>query len=110
MGEQLSLDTVKYHYIAQRFKPRAGSEQQLLLFAAPAGDIQQWAGVPRKAFDYEHGFQRTLQGPRVIEIADFFKQSLRNVSPTSVVIGLRRSTITPIGTTDNADSIGVEMV
>jgi hypothetical protein len=103
------LDAQKYRYIAQRFKPRVGSEQDLLLFAAPAGDIQQWAGVPRKAFDYEHGFQRTLQGPRVVEIADFFKQSERNFSPTSIVIGLRRATITPMQDS-HPQGVGVQMV
>lgn len=75
-----------YEYAAQRFAPREGTGQQMLLFVAPAADIRAWAGVPRKAFDYQHGFQRTLNPGRVNEVARFFRESDRNVSPTSVVV------------------------
>lgn len=75
-----------YEYIAQLFEPREGAGK-ILQFIAPAADIAGWAGVPRKAFDYQHGFQRTLQLSRIREVADFFKKDARNISPTSVVVG-----------------------
>jgi hypothetical protein len=70
-----------------RFQPGGGSEQPLLLFVAPATDIRSWAGVPRKAFDYQHGFQRTLNTGRVNDVIEYFREDPRNISPTSVVVG-----------------------
>ncbi len=75
-------------YEAQRFRPRPGARQELLLFVAPASEIRTWAGIPRKTFDYQHGFQRTLNSGRVGEVSQFFAHDARNVSPTSVVVGL----------------------
>jgi hypothetical protein len=54
-----AMANLEYDYVAHYFRPRQGSDQRLLLFVAPASDIRSWAGVPRKAFDYQHGFQRT---------------------------------------------------
>lgn len=68
MSEQI------YEYLGQRFRPREGAEQELLLFVAPAKHIRSWAGVPRKAFDYQHGFQRTLNPARVSEVAAYFQE------------------------------------
>lgn len=82
-----SIGSVSFEYLAQRFKPRAESAQRLLLFVAPAGEIISWAGVPRKAFDYQHGFQRTLNAGRVKEVAAYYVADKHNISPTSVVIG-----------------------
>ncbi|MBB3319934.1 hypothetical protein FHT77_005852 [Rhizobium sp. BK181] len=91
------MNTIPYEYIGQRFKPREGTDQQLLLFVAPAEDIRSWAGVPRKAFDYQHGFQRTLNPGRVGDVMKYFKDSERNISPTSVVVGLTGAVeITPL--------------
>ncbi|WP_208866508.1 hypothetical protein [Mesorhizobium sanjuanii] len=78
---------LQYEYIAHRFKPRSGSEQSLLLFVAPATDIRSWAGVPRKAFDYQHGFQRTLNPGRVNDVVQYFREDVKNISPTSIVVG-----------------------
>jgi hypothetical protein len=75
-----------YEYLAHSYAPRDGAEQNVLLFVAPAADIRSWAGVPRKAFDYQHGFQRTLNDGRVNDVARFFRESKRNVSPTSIVV------------------------
>jgi hypothetical protein len=79
-------DTV-FEYIAQQYEPRDGAGQ-VLLFVAPAGEIRNWAGVPRKAFDYQHGFQRTLNPSRIDDVAAFFKEDAKNITPTSVVVGL----------------------
>jgi hypothetical protein len=59
----------------------------LLLFVAAARDIRAWAGVPRKAFDYQHGFQRTLNPARVTDVIRYFQEDPKNVSPTSIVVG-----------------------
>lgn len=79
-------DTV-FEYVAQLYEPREGAGQ-VLLFVAPAGEIRAWAGVPRKAFDYQHGFQRTLNPSRIEDVAAFFKEDAKNITPTSVVVGL----------------------
>ena len=83
------MKTLTFQYSARRFQQRNAGGEPLLLFVAPVGEIKAWAGVPRKAFDYLNGFQRTLQDSRVIEVAQYFRQSSGNVSPTSIVIGLR---------------------
>lgn len=76
-----------YIYEAFRYQPRADTDQKILQFVAPASEIREWAGVPRKAFDYQHGFQRSLSPQRVTEVSRYFAQDPRNVSPTSVVVG-----------------------
>jgi hypothetical protein len=96
------LSTITYEYTAQRFSPREGSTQPLLLFVAPAGEIRGWAGVPRKAFDYQHGFQRTLQPNRIADVVRYYKDEKANFSPTSIVVGLTGvvsiTPLTPPGT------------
>lgn len=82
------MPDLEYLYEAQRFRPRPGAQQELLLFVAPASEIRTWAGIPRKTFDYQHGFQRTLNHGRVGEVSQFFAHDARNVSPTSIVVGL----------------------
>jgi hypothetical protein len=82
------MPDLEFTYSAQRFRPREGHEQELLLFVAPAADIRAWAGVPRKAFDYQHGFQRTLNPGRVVDVTKYFREDAKNVSPTSIVVGL----------------------
>jgi hypothetical protein len=76
-----------YIYEAFRYQPRTDADQKILQFVAPASEIREWAGVPRKAFDYQHGFQRSLSPQRVTEVSRYFAQDPRNVSPTSVVVG-----------------------
>jgi hypothetical protein len=76
-----------YIYEAFRYQPRADTDQTILQFVAPASEIREWAGVPRKAFDYQHGFQRSLSPQRVTEVSRYFSEDPRNVSPTSVVVG-----------------------
>lgn len=81
------MSTLKFEYVGQRFHPRADATQELLLFVAPAGEIRTWAGVPRKTFDYQHGFQRTLQPGRISDVAQYFSNTPSNMSPTAVVVG-----------------------
>src|SRR5262245_22648848 len=84
---QMTKETLPhFEYVAQRFQQREGSPE-IFLFVAPAAEIRKWAGVPRKTFDYQHGFQRTLSTPRVTEVADFFREDAKNISPTAIVVG-----------------------
>jgi hypothetical protein len=93
------MTDLHYEYLGQRFRPRDESDQQhLLLFVAPARDIRSWAGVPRKAFDYQHGFQRTLSQTRVSEISQYFREDTKNISPASIVVGFTGAvTVEPTG-------------
>ena len=81
-----------FTYIVQRFKQHADSELEILSFVAPADQIVQWAGVPRKSELGHDGipvnFQRALENTRVSNIRDFFGTPT-NLSPTSIVIALR---------------------
>lgn len=77
-----------FEYVCQTFQQKKDG-QSLLILSAPAGEIRSWAGVPRKHFDYEHGFQRTLHPRRVEDLAQFYAESDLNISPTSVVIALK---------------------
>jgi hypothetical protein len=77
----------QFEYFAQRFHPRETADQSLLMFISPASDILSWAGVPRKAFDYQHGFQRTLNPSRVKDVAGYFLEDSKNISPTAIVVG-----------------------
>lgn len=83
----MSSPVIAFDYIAQRFRQRHGSNTSMLLFVAAAGDLKKWAGVPRKTFDYQHGFQRTLMPSRVSDIASYFSADPRNNSPNSIVVG-----------------------
>ncbi len=91
-----------YEYVAQSYAPRHGAPQRLLLFVAKASDIRSWAGVPRKAFDYQHGFQRTLSPGRINEVVRYFHESTSNVSPTSIVIAFTGAVLMePLGVAMN---------
>lgn len=81
------MANLEYQYIAHRYQPRSSAQNRLLLFVAPAREIRSWAGVPRKAFDYQHGFQRTLNPGRVSDVVQYFREDPKNVSPTSIVVG-----------------------
>lgn len=104
MSEQI------YEYLGQRFRPRKDAEQELLLFVAPAKHIRSWAGVPRKTFDYQHGFQRTLNPGRVLEVAAYFQEDARNISPTSIVVGFTGAVeIQKVGVGDGVDTVRVRI-
>jgi len=101
-----------FEYKAQRFRPRAGAASELLLFVAPAKEIRSWAGVPRKAFDYQHGFQRTLNPGRVSDVIEYFREDPKNISPTSIVVGFTGAVqIDPAGPAVNgAETVTVRIV
>lgn len=104
------MPDLEYVYEAQRFKPRPGAQQELLLFVAPASEIRTWAGIPRKTFDYQHGFQRTLNPGRVGEVSQFFAHDERNVSPTSVVVGLSEVVQVESDALVHSGTVGAERV
>ena len=87
----------KFAYAALRFKQRHNGSE-LLTFVAPVGEIKVWAGVPRKHFNYLHGFQRSLADGRVLALKDFYDQDDQNLTPTSIVVAIRKQaiSITPL--------------
>lgn len=67
--------------------------------------------MPRKAFDYQHGFQRTLQPNRIADMARYFREEKGNFSPTSIVVGLTGSVSIEPAKLGQPDSLfGVEPV
>ena len=75
-----------FKYRAQKFTQRSDAGPPLLLFVAPASDIREWAGVPRKTYDYRRGFQRTLSPSRIAEVSSFFTEDKNNMSPSLSII------------------------
>lgn len=86
----------KYSYVGLEFSQR--ENESLVTFVAPVGEIKAWAGVPRKHFNYQHGFQRSLADKRVNELKTFYALDSQNVTPTSVVVAIRKGAckVTPI--------------
>jgi len=66
----------KYTYRAVRIK-QAESNRPLILFGAPATEIDAWAGVPQKKLLGENetiGFQRTLDDTRFESLVKFYRE------------------------------------
>jgi hypothetical protein len=84
-----------YAYTGIEYVQRGSGK--LVTFVAPVGDIKAWAGVPRKHFNYQHGFQRTLAEKRVNDLRDFYAMDAQNLTPTSVIVAVRKNAckITP---------------
>jgi hypothetical protein len=99
----------RYEYLAQRFRQRDGQSSEMLLFVAPAADVRTWAGIPRKTFDYQHGFQRSLNSGRVGEITEYFSDDKKNISPTAIVVGFNHNSeaVTVEAVTNGAASDGL---
>jgi hypothetical protein len=76
-----------YKYTGFTYSPR--NNGSLVSFIAPVGDIKAWAGVPRKNFNYQHGFQRTLSEKRVAELREFYALNDKNLTPTSIIVAVR---------------------
>jgi hypothetical protein len=65
----------------------------LVLFAAPAVDIEQWAGIPQRGrLDGQEtvGFQREQKQARVNQLADFFADQ-RNIVQNPLLAALQNS-------------------
>lgn len=76
-----------YHYIGQRFQQRPESPE-VVLFIAPAEDIDDWGGVPQKSSKFMKGFQRAEDPSRRASIGSFFEQP-GNISPTAIVVAFK---------------------
>jgi len=90
----------KYSYSGFCYEQRPSGG--LITFIAPVGEIKAWAGVPRKHFNYQHGFQRALVEKRVTELRDFYALDQQNLTPTSVVVAVRAGacTVVPVSKKD----------
>jgi len=71
-------------------------DDNLLLFAAPAKKIAQWAGIPRKGWRMRMLFQRWITESRKRELVDFWDRASSPqgdqeyiVGPTAIVVALR---------------------
>ena len=80
-----------YTYPVFAFRQQAQSPIQVA-FVAPAGEILQWAGIPRKSDELLTGYQRFRDEIRVDEeIVPFFHDA-KNCSPTAIILALRKDT------------------
>jgi hypothetical protein len=80
------MATNKYFAIQFRQRPKGPLS---LLFTAPAEEISQWAGVPRKSAAFMKGFQRAIIDSHVDDIANYFSEVEENISPTAVVVAFK---------------------
>ncbi|MBB5871897.1 hypothetical protein F4553_005276 [Allocatelliglobosispora scoriae] len=83
----------EFRYQAYRMH-QTDTGKPLVLFTAPATDIEQWAGVPqrRRLDDREtFGFQREVKDSRVDEIAAFFRNP-RNVVQNPLLAAIQSET------------------
>ena len=79
----------QFTYEAFAFRQQEKAPIQVA-FVADAGEVIQWAGVPRKSDELLTGFQRFRDDNRINqEIVPFF-QDPKNSSPTAIIVALRR--------------------
>jgi len=95
-----------YTYPAHVFNQFSSADSspsgKLIHFSAPAREIQQWAGVPRKSWTLRALYQRVLDETRLDRISHFFAKSgdkKPNLSPTSITIAVQK-----IATPDHGSS------
>ena len=67
----------------------------LVSIVAPAEEIYEWAGIPRRTNQSLTGFQRPDDEKRVEKTQKYFTAFSRNQSPTSLVLGIHQSTENP---------------
>jgi hypothetical protein len=89
-------------YDAQVFyQYRAGTDSplgKLVAFAAPAKEIKEWAGVPRKGWNLRALYQRILDETRLDRVANFFTATPpatapENLSPTAVTMAITSNSV-----------------
>lgn len=86
-----------YRYRGRAYRQAlADSAPWLLSFVAPADELSQWAGVPRRSEQNQAGFQRLEDQGRVDKAKEFFQQPV-NQSPTSLILGLHGTLSSRIG-------------
>jgi hypothetical protein len=77
-----------YRYTGRAYRQALDeSAPWLLSFIAPAEELMEWAGVPRRSEQNQAGFQRLEDQSRVDRAKEFFQQPV-NQSPTSIILGL----------------------
>jgi DGQHR domain-containing protein len=83
--------TFKYPCI--RSKQRADiNAPEFLVFAAPAGEIDEWASIERYTPDSKSGPQRLSKPAKIADVKRFFDRDERNTIPTSLLITLKVQT------------------
>jgi len=76
-----------YPYFGVLFQQRESGPKSVL-FLAPAEEISDWGGVPRKSAAFLKGFQRAIEKDHVKDITEFFDKDA-NMSPTAVVVAFK---------------------
>lgn len=76
-------------YKAFAYRQGTSSEAPIIVsFVAPAEEVVDWAGMPRRSADAEMaGFQRSVDQTRADRAKEFF-QIPKNQSPTAIVVGV----------------------
>lgn len=80
---------VPKRYDCYFFRQRAKSPVQST-FVATTADISDWSSVPQKAANELRNFQRPEIPTHVNEIAEFFRNSDTNSSPSAIVVGFKQ--------------------
>jgi hypothetical protein len=96
-------------YSAVRITQEGGAKP-LVLFAAPATDIESWVGVPQKRQLGENetaGFQRTVSPARRAALEHFFSNP-RNVMQNPLLCAIRKSEGTEVSFESSGEVGGVQ--
>jgi hypothetical protein len=85
----------------------SSSEDELFLFAAPAKEIAQWAGIPKKGWRIRMLFQRWITESRKAELVDFWTRASNPgpkeryiVGPTAIVVAIQSEPVLVDGMID----------
>jgi hypothetical protein len=79
----------KREYVGTAFRQALDDKAPwLIAFVAPAEELLEWAGIPRKSDQSLIGFQRADEERRVVQAKDYFSKFNLNQSPTSLVMGI----------------------
>jgi hypothetical protein len=99
----------QFSYPVFAFRQQTGSPIQVA-FVAPAGEILDWAGVPRKSDELLTGYQRFCDPNRVNqEIVPFFQNPM-NCSPTAIILALRADSGFGTCTLDGIENLAINQV
>lgn len=83
---------MEFTYPAVRFKSKQDGKS-LVLFGAPASDIDSWVGVPQKlklGDDESSGFQRTVSPNRLKALKSFFSDT-QNIMQNPLLCAIRKT-------------------
>lgn len=99
---------MEFHYKALQLK-QTNSDKKIVLFAAPATEIDEWAGVPQKkrlgSNEETIGFQREENPNRIESLGNFFAND-ENIIQNPLLCSTRRIPIAATRFDPNPDETG----